>query len=233
MANDTIILPPETGPARNSFIFLHGLGASGHDVAPIAETLLALPPALVATRFVFPQAPDRPVTINNGMVMPAWYDVYDSDFSNNEDRDGLDEAAAIVDQLIAEEQQAGIPPDRIVLAGFSQGGAVALHAGLRHPHGLAGLLVMSCYLPARGDLDKKAATANRQTPILMLHGALDSVVPVSLARQSRDVLIKAGYTVQWNHYPIEHTICPEEIQTMREWLEQLPAMPASPAATLT
>lgn len=205
--------------ANASVIWLHGLGADGHDFVPIVGEL-RLPPSLAA-RFIFPHARPRPVTINNGHVMRAWYDITGLARGNPEDAAGIRESESVVLGIIASEVAAGIAANRIVIAGFSQGGAIALHSALRYPQRLAGLLALSTYLPLGGSLAAEAAAANRDLPILMCHGLHDSVVPFELGSGSRDLLAKAGYDVQWRTYPMEHQVCMEEIADIGAWLARI------------
>ena len=207
-----------TGPApTHSVIWMHGLGADGHDFEPVVDEfdLSRLPP----TRFVFPHAPQRAVTINGGYVMRAWYDILSQDFaSRREDAAGVLESAAQVEALIGRENARGVPDRSIVLAGFSQGGAIALHTGLRHPGRLAGLLALSTYLPLADCLAAEASTANHDVPIFMAHGSADPVVPHAFGRRSADALAAAGYPLTWRSYRMEHSLCLEEIHDIEDWL---------------
>lgn len=208
------INPP--GTPRACIIWLHGLGADGHDFEPLIPQL-----GLVDTlgvRVVLPHAPHRPVTINSGMVMPAWYDIRSADFSRGEDSEGIRESEQQLRVLIQRQLDSGIPSERIVLAGFSQGGAIVLHSGLRYPQPLAGILALSTYLPLADTLAAEAAAANSKVPIMMAHGMQDPVVPVMLALQSRDRLQQLGYSVNWHSYPMQHALCPEELGELRDWL---------------
>ncbi|WP_435104305.1 alpha/beta hydrolase [Arhodomonas sp. AD133] len=204
--------------AGASVIWLHGLGADGHDFEPIVPELRL--PAGTAVRFIFPHAPVRPVTLNAGMAMRAWYDLYGLDESMREDAEGLAESARHVEALIGRERERGVPAERIVLAGFSQGGAVALHTALRHPERLAGLMGLSTYLPVRDRLDE-AAPANRDIPIFMAHGTNDPVLPFEFGRRSAERLEAAGYTVEWHEYPMQHAVCLEEIRAVGAWLTRV------------
>ena len=204
------------GDADASVIWLHGLGADGHDFAPIVAEL-ALPETL-AVRFVLPHAPQRPVTINNGYVMPAWYDIRGTDFTATEDAEGIERTRRHIEALIARERQRGVSAERIVLAGFSQGGAIALHTGLRHPERLAGILALSTYLPLADRLPHERHPANADTPIFMAHGRHDPIVPLPLADASRQRLEALGYAIEWHTYPMEHSVCPDEIADIRAWL---------------
>jgi len=211
----------ETGPSpRGSVIWLHGLGADGHDFEPIVPEL-RLPQSL-ALRFVFPHAPLRPVTINAGMSMHAWYDIISLDRDGPVDEAGVRQSGKILDALIRREQQRGIDARRIVVAGFSQGGAIALYSALRFPERLAGLMALSTYLPLHGyfaaEVVDNAATGNKDLPIFMAHGSFDPVLPMHLGRASADLLIKYGFDVEWHDYPMAHAVCGEEIEAIRHWL---------------
>jgi phospholipase/carboxylesterase len=212
---DAVVLAPAVPPAA-SVIWLHGLGADGHDFVPIVPELkLATEPGV---RFVFPHAPVRPVTLNNGMCMRAWYDIRTLIAEGRADETGLRESAARLADYIAKEQSAGIDPSRIVVAGFSQGGAVALHAGLRHAEPLAGILALSSYLPLASTLATERSAANRETPVLMCHGLYDPVLPHGLGVMARDALRALGYTVEWKEYPMQHQVCLPEIEAIGAWL---------------
>lgn len=203
-------------PATASLILMHGLGADGYDFVPMAEEL-RLPDAL-AIRFVFPQAAPRPVTINNGYVMRAWYDIQILGQVRIEDDAGIRGSASVIDDMIAREVAKGIPAHRIVLAGYSQGGAIALHTGLRHAAKLAGILALSTYLPLPDSVAMEASAANRKTPVFMCHGQQDQVIPLSLAAASRDRLTSLGYAVEWREYAMPHSMCPQEIGDIAKWL---------------
>ena len=203
-------------PAAASVIWLHGLGADGHDFVPIVPELkLAKDPAI---RFVFPHAPVRPVTLNGGMRMRAWYDIKTLTAEGRADEGAIRESAARLASLIAAERAAGIASARIVVAGFSQGGAIALHAGLRHDEPLGGILALSTYLPLAASLPAERAEANRATPILMCHGLYDPVLPHGLGVMARDALRALGYAVEWQEYPMQHQVCLPEIQDISRWL---------------
>ena len=210
------INPP--GRARACIIWLHGLGADGHDFEPLIPQLDIV--EQLGVHVVLPHAPHRPVTINGGMEMPAWYDILAADFQRGQDSTGIRESEQQLRDLIQREVDSGIPAERIVLAGFSQGGAIVLHTGLRYPQPLAGILALSTYVPLADTLATEAAAANSQVPILMAHGMQDPVVPVKLALQSRDLLEQLGYKVSWHSYPMPHAVCPEEISDVRDWLLQ-------------
>ncbi len=214
--NNTVEINPSGTPTA-TVIWLHGLGADGHDFEPIAAEL-GISDSL-GVRFVFPHAPRMPVTLNNGMHMRAWYDVASLDFRDREDRDGITAAGHLVAALIDREIERGIASDRIVLAGFSQGGAVALFCGLQYPEKLAGILALSTYLPLAETTLEKAHAANRNTPILMIHGTDDNIIALTLGTTSRDLLQQAGYPVEWYQYPMGHEVCLEEIRAISGWLK--------------
>lgn len=200
---------------RHCVIWLHGLGADGHDFEP-AVPQLGLP-ADLPVRFLFPHAPVRPVTVNGGMRMRAWYDIASLDIGGRQDEEGIRDAARRIEALVA-DAAAGFDAGATVLAGFSQGGAVALHAGLRHARGLAGIMGLSCYLPLHETLRAEASAANAGTPVFMGHGTQDPVVPMQLGQRSRDYLRSAGYDVAWHEYPIPHGVAPDELRDIGEWL---------------
>jgi phospholipase/carboxylesterase len=205
----------ETGPgADRSIIWLHGLGADGHDFAPLVPEL-ALP---FAVRFVFPHAPVRRVTINAGMAMRAWYDLVSLERAAREDEAGIRASAAEVNELIEHERKRGVAPQRIVLAGFSQGGAIALHVGLRAPEALAGIVALSTYLPLAESLRAERSAASAQTPIWMAHGNADQVIALANAAGSRDVLERLGYELTWHTYTMGHGVCAEQVNDLRAWL---------------
>ncbi|HEX4780526.1 MAG TPA: alpha/beta hydrolase [Usitatibacter sp.] len=200
-------------------IWLHGLGADGWDFVPIVRELGL--PAELALRFIFPHAAERPVTINNGYVMRAWYDIAQQDLARVPDERGIRESQAEVEALIAEERSRGMDASRIVLAGFSQGGAIALQAGLRHAERLGGIVALSTYLPLEGSLQPEASAANRQVPILMVHGTQDPVIPLALAESSLRTLRGHGYEVDWHTYPMPHAVCAEEVSDIGEFLQKV------------
>lgn len=210
----------ETGPNPTaSVIWLHGLGASGDDFVPIVRELdLA---GMQDIRFVFPHAPTMPVTINNGYVMRAWYDIIGADLSRREDEKGLRASQAMVEQLIAQEKARGIPAERIVLAGFSQGCAMTIQTGLRHPEKLAGLLCLSGYVPLHTTIAEERHPSNQATPIFMAHGRGDQVIPVIRAEQSRDLLRSLGYEVEWHEYMMPHSVCQEEVDDISAWFRRV------------
>ena len=209
-----------TGDApRLAVLWLHGLGADGHDFEPIVPELrLRLP-----VRFVFPHAPVRPVTINGGMQMRAWYDILGFSAQAKEDSAGIRASAAAVTELVDREIERGMPAERIVLAGFSQGGAIALHTALRDPRPLAGVLALSTYLPLAATLASERSAANASIPLFMAHGTDDPVLSFELAETSRLALEALGYDVDWHAYPMEHSVCMDEVRAIGAWLAALPA----------
>jgi len=199
-----------------AIIWLHGLGADAHDFEPVVPELL--PRRERAWRFVFPNAPIRPVTINGGMRMRAWYDIQSFDRSASEDEHGFRASASDVGELIAREVARGIPAGRIVLAGFSQGGAVSLYLAPRYPERLAGVIALSCYLPFALRLQAERNPANDATPLFLAHGLADPVVPISLGTHSRDLMQHLGLSVEWHEYPMAHSVCAAEIGDIRAFL---------------
>lgn len=206
-------------PAQASVIWLHGLGADAHDFEPIVP-YLELPPEL-GVRFVFPNAPQRPVTINGGLRMRAWYDVLGLDLPRNEDAAGIRDSARAIEALIRRETERGIAGRRIVLAGFSQGGAMTLYTGLRHAVPLAGLLALSSYLPLADSLAEERHPANQSVPIFMVHGRHDEVIPLHYGRASLERLQALGYTPQWQDYPMGHEVNLDEIRAIGAWLRRI------------
>jgi phospholipase/carboxylesterase len=207
----------ETAPNPSaSIIVLHGLGADGHDFVPIAQELRLQ--AAGPVRFVFPHAPVRPVTINGGAVMRAWYDVIGNDMDRREDETSLRAAIPDVAALIDRERERGIAASRIVLMGFSQGCAMTLLTGLRYPERLAGLVGLSGYLPLAKSLAAERSDANQLAPIFIAHGTQDPVIPLDAAERSRDVLRSLGYDVQWHAYPMPHSVCAQEVADLNAWL---------------
>jgi phospholipase/carboxylesterase len=208
----------ETGPEpRHCVIWLHGLGADGNDFVPIVEQLEL---GGAAIRFVFPHAPLQPVTINGGYVMRAWYDIGYEDLSLKEDERGVRESQHAIEALIGRERERGIAAERIVLAGFSQGGAIALQTALRHPVALAGVLALSTYLPIPEKLEAERSAVNAHVPVFMAHGTEDPIVPLKLAQSSCKRLLVLGYAVEWHEYEMPHTVCPEEIDAIGAWLRR-------------
>lgn len=203
-------------PAAASVILLHGLGADGWDFVPIVEELDLSP--TVPVRFVFPHAPVRPVTVNRGYEMPAWYDIRAITPEDRVDAAGLAEASRRAAGYLRREQEQGVPASRIVLAGFSQGGSVALHTGLRYGQRLAGILALSTFLPFPHTLPSERAASNADVPVLLCHGLADSIVPVLLGRETRDALSAMGYPVEWREYPIDHEVSAQELADVSRWL---------------
>ncbi|MGH8660367.1 MAG: alpha/beta hydrolase [Burkholderiales bacterium] len=213
----------ETGKSPSaSVIWMHGLGADGNDFVPIVNELdLDRTPAI---RFLFPHAPMRPVTINNGLVMRAWFDVSLGDLegqSRRADERGVRESQAQIAALIEREAKRGVEPEHIVLAGFSQGGAIALQAGLRYPRRLAGVMALSTYLPLADTLAREATPANKATPIFMAHGIYDPLIPLAMGAGSMTLLTGFGYTLEWRQYPMPHSVCPQEIEDIGAWLRKV------------
>jgi phospholipase/carboxylesterase len=210
----------ETAPNPTaSVIWLHGLGADGSDFVPIVRELdLTGCPGI---RFIFPHAPTMPVTINGGYVMRAWYDIRGADIVSREDEAGLRKSQTAIELLIANEKARGIPANRIVLAGFSQGCAMTLQTGLRYPEKLAGMLCLSGYLPLHGTLVAERHAANHDTPVFLAHGRGDPVIAFARAEQSRDILQAGGHPVEWHEYMMQHAVCPEEIDDIGNWLRKI------------
>jgi len=207
----------ETGPApKASVIWLHGLGADGHDFEPIVPEL-RLPPEL-PLRFIFPHAPVRPVTLNNGYPMRAWFDIVKIGLNQPRDSAGMQASRASVEALIARERERGISAARTVVAGFSQGGAVALYSGLQHPEKLAGIMALSTYLPLGESMEFAISSANALTPIFYGHGTQDPVVPLQLGEYTRNWLTSQGCMVSWHSYPMPHSVSAEELLHIRAWL---------------
>jgi phospholipase/carboxylesterase len=214
--NPLATIERETGASpRHSVIWLHGLGADGNDFAPIVPELVD--PAWPALRFVFPHAPVQPVSINGGLPMRAWYDIHGFDARAPQDEAGIRRSIHAVEALIAREHERGVPSERIVLAGFSQGGAVALAAGLRHAQPLAGIVALSTYLPIAATLAPERSAANARVPIFWGHGSADPVVVLQRGLDSRVLLEELGYTVDWHTYPMPHSVCAQEIADLRRW----------------
>ena len=210
---ETVEVGPDK-PATASVIWMHGLGADANDFRPIIPQLELS--SDLAVRFIFPNAPKRPITINNGMVMRAWYDVTGFD-RRDQDEQGIRQSAAWIDELVTHEVDRGIAPQRIVLAGFSQGGAMTLFAGLRRPELLGGLICLSGYLPLDQELEPLAAKMPKPL-IFQAHGTADPIVPHILGQQSHQWLLDAGYQVEWHEYPMGHEVCFEEIKHIGDWL---------------
>ena len=218
---ETIEIESAPNPTA-AVIWMHGLGADGNDFAPIVPELKLH--SAPATRFVFPHAPMMPVTINNGHVMRAWYDVTPGDLdgrTRRADERGVRASQTTIDKLIARETERGVAPRKIVIAGFSQGGAIALQTGLRYPQRLAGIMALSAYLPLAETLAAEASAANRDVPIFYAHGTYDPMIPLAMATASRAKLVELGYAVEWHEYPMQHSVCPEEIQAISAWLAKV------------
>ena len=210
---------PKGSTPQAAVIWMHGLGADGHDFEAIVPEL-RLPPSL-AVNFVFPNAPMQPVTINNGHVMRAWYDVAFGDLegrSRRPDEAGVRASIAHIERLIEREAARGVPSERIAIAGFSQGGAIALATGLRHARRLAGIMALSTYLPLGESLPAEAAEANRQVPVFFAHGTVDPVIPIEMASASVERLQALGYPVEWHEYRMPHSVHPQEVADIRDWL---------------
>jgi phospholipase/carboxylesterase len=216
----------ETAPEpAASVVWLHGLGADGYDFDPIVPGLRL--PGGPEVRYVFPHAPIRPVTLNGGAEMRAWYDIVAIQRTAREDETGIRESSEAVAALVRRETERGIPAHRVVLAGFSQGGAIALHAGLRYPEKLAGIIALSTYLPLRASAGEFHA-ANRGIPIFMAHGSLDPVIPAVLGEESAKLLTEAGYDVYFKNYVMPHSVCPEEVEDIRRWMGRVLRGPLPP-----
>ena len=200
-------------------IWLHGLGADGNDFVPIVRELDLS--GSQSIRFIFPTAPTMPVTINGGYMMRAWYDIFTPDLVRREDEPGLRASQALVEVLIAKEEARGIPAERIVLASFSQGCAMTLQTGLRHPEKLAGLMCLSGYLPLAAMIEAERHAANHATPIFMAHGRQDPVVVIPRAEQSRDMLKALGHDIEWHEYQMQHSVCQEEVDDIGQWLARV------------
>ena len=199
---------------RHSIIWLHGLGADGEDFVPIAKEM-NLP---VAVRYIFPHAPQQPVTINGGAIMRAWYDIAAADIVLQPDSAGIRTSQAAIEVLIAQESQRGIATENIYLAGFSQGGAIALHTGLRYSSQLGGVIALSCYLPLPETLEPEASAVSRLIPIFMAHGHNDPIVPFARGQASADILRQQGCQLEWHEYLMPHSVCSEEVKDIERWL---------------
>jgi phospholipase/carboxylesterase len=203
----------------SAVIWMHGLGADGNDFVPVVDELHM--PASLSVRFVFPHAPMIPVSVNNGYVMRAWYDIAFDGVERRPDEDGIRASQAEIERLIARENARGIASNRIVLAGFSQGGAITLQTGLRHAQPLAGLMVLSSYLPLAASVAAERSQANANVPIFMAHGRYDPMIAINLAQRSEQLLAELNYSVEWHEYPMQHSVCPEEIRDIAQWLQQV------------
>jgi phospholipase/carboxylesterase len=212
---DSIEINPKSEPYA-SIIWLHGLGADGHDFEPIVPELRL--PGTLPIRFIFPHAPRRPVTVNAGMVMRAWYDVLGMPGSGGIEQADFFESVDHLHALIQKEIESGIPCERILLAGFSQGGAISLHTGLTYGKHLAGILALSTYLPTVDNIEEEISLVNKDVPIMMAHGTLDPMIPMAHALRTKQALRRLGYEISWHEYPIMHGVCTEEIQDISAWL---------------
>ena len=200
-------------------IWMHGLGADGYDFAPIVPELNL--PESPGFRFIFPHAPMQPVTINGGYVMRAWYDIVAPDLTARQDQEGILKSTDLINEIIHEQEEGGFPANKIILAGFSQGGAMALHIGLRSEQNFAGILALSTYLPLADDVAVPPAEQKQGIPIFMTHGLHDPVIPIIAAQMSRQRLTSLGYPVSWKEYAMEHSVCAEEIVDISQWLQQI------------
>jgi phospholipase/carboxylesterase len=203
-------------PVKNTVIWLHGLGADGYDFLPIVDRL-----NIPNTRFIFPHAPHRPISMNNGYEMRAWYDLYGLSMQDKQDEAGMREMQATIEALITQEKSKGISAKNIVLAGFSQGGAMALFTALRHQEKLAGILALSTYVPLKQTLAAETNKANANTPIFMAHGSFDTVITLDTCKISLDLLHSLHFAVQWHEYPMAHGVCDEEIQDINQFLNEI------------
>ena len=213
-ATDIVLTP--AARARGTVIWLHGLGADGHDFVPIASALEL--PTTLPLKFIFPHASERPITLNGGYRMRAWYDIAGLALDAKEDVAGISESEQRVHSYIDREGALGIPPENIVLAGFSQGSAIAIHTALRFPQRLAGLIALSGYLLQRDKLSLQGSAANKELPIFMAHGEYDDIVPRALADMSRNLIVQQGYRVEWHAYPIGHEVSPQEVADIAQWI---------------
>ena len=218
-ALDPPVVVEPSKPATAAVVWLHGLGADGHDFEPVAAELAR--GGLDDVRYVFPHAPVRPVTINGGMAMRAWYDIAGPELERRADEEGVRASAGIARALVDEQVARGVRARRIVLAGFSQGGAIALHAGLRFPFRIAGVLALSTYLPTAHSLASQAHDANRDVPIFLAHGSQDPVIALALSERSRATMSDLGYVVEVHTYPMPHSVCPEEVRDIANWLSRV------------
>ena len=216
---DSPVVVEPSRPATAAVVWLHGLGADGHDFEPVAAEIAR--GGLDDVRYVFPHAPVRPVTINGGMAMRAWYDITGPELDRRADEEGVRESAGIARALVGEQIARGIAGERIVLAGFSQGGAIALHAGLRFPFRVAGILALSTYLPAAKSLAAEAHPSNRDVPIFLAHGSQDPVIALALSERSRAAMADLGYVVEVHTYPMPHSVCAEEVRDIANWLQRV------------
>ncbi|MBT8127859.1 MAG: alpha/beta hydrolase fold domain-containing protein [Gammaproteobacteria bacterium] len=214
--NPIILQTGTAASADTAVIWLHGLGADGNDFVPVASALQL--PDTLNIRYIFPHAPLRPITINQGYRMRGWYDVTSLDIANQDDESGIIESSQMLLQLSEQQQAQGIAAERIVFAGFSQGGAIALYAGLRSTQRLGGIIALSTYMPMHSHLAQEAAAANRRTPIFMAHGLHDEVVALQFGTHSRSLLLQQGYPLEWHEYAMGHSVCTDEISHISAWL---------------
>ncbi len=215
---ETIIIEPKT-PAQYSVIWLHGLGADGHDFVDIVPALNL--PQQLAVRFIFPHAPVQPVTLNAGMQMRAWFDIYGLTSADKQDEEGIKTTDRSIKALIDQERESGIAANKIVLAGFSQGGAIALYSGLLYPERLAGILALSTFLPTQYFWTGTNINVQHETPIFMAHGDYDPIVNISLGAASKERLIELGCNLEWSSYPMPHSVCPQEVDDIGRWLRKV------------
>ena len=214
---EALIIEPEHHQC--SVIWLHGLGANGHDFEPLVPELRL--DASAGIRFIFPHAPHMPVSINGGMHMPAWYDIRNPDLTQMEDAQNIQQSASMIGKLIEQEIEAGIHSENILLAGFSQGGAIALYTGLSYPQPLAGILALSTYLPLQDSVSEHISSANAKTSIMMMHGLADPVIPVTTAEKSYQLLEQQGCSIEWKTYPMPHSLCPPQVMDISQWLKKV------------
>ena len=214
---DTVVIDPHS-QHRSTVIWLHGLGDSGHGFAPIVPALNL--PKDLGIKFIFPHAPVQPVTINGGMKMRAWYDIKNISFKDRVDLRGIQNSAELVKQLIDTEISAGIPSEKIILAGFSQGGVITYYLGLQYTQTLAGLMTLSTYIANSDTVSDERHMANQKTPLFIAHGLYDPVVPYQLAEQAQIILKRLNYQVEFHSYPIEHSVCPEEVAMISKWIQR-------------
>ena len=214
-----LVFPNETEYVEHAIIWLHGLGATANDFPPIVPHLRL--DNSRAIRFIFPQAPDRPITINGGYVMPGWYDIRGIDLASKEDREGVEQSRAMIEQLIEQQIAKGVPAENIILAGFSQGGAVSYYTAIRSQHKLAGLLALSTYLVFMDKTESEQSRVNLDTPVFSSHGSHDSVVPLALGQQSVEYLQSLGYAVDWQTYPMAHEVSMPQIQAIGQWINKV------------
>ena len=215
---DNVFIEP-TEPAKYAVLWFHGLGADGNDFAPVGHELLRI--TKLPIRFIFPHAPERPVTLNNGYIMRAWYDIVGLDMSSREDRLGLDEISHKVGEMIKHQIKRGIPANKIFLGGFSQGGAVALYTGLRYSQTLGGIIGLSTYLPFKDHLLAEKHPENQNTPIFLAHGTQDQVIPPEWAILSKEALEKTKHSVTFHTYPMPHSVCSDEVETLGKWMKAI------------